>query len=129
MLGKLLDDFSQATSVLADEREAIARFLHALVVFTQEGNLLLGVYQGQLPTDVKRLSELAMSLGANADSVQQLVRNLRQISDGFVAAYHSDGGVLIRGSGGPGATAGLQALFDLLGLGAVPCFPIQQTCP
>jgi phospholipid/cholesterol/gamma-HCH transport system substrate-binding protein len=129
VLGKLLDDFSGATAVLADERQAIAKFLHALVVFTQEGNLLLGVYQGQLPTDVKRLSELAMTLGANAGSVQQLVRSLREIADGFVAAYHSDGGVLIRGSGGPGSTPALQPLFDLLGLGPVPCLPTQQTCP
>jgi phospholipid/cholesterol/gamma-HCH transport system substrate-binding protein len=129
VLGKLLDDFSGATAVLADERQAIAKFLRALVVFTQEGNLLLGVYQGQLPTDVKRLSELAMTLGANADSVQKLVRSLREISDGFVAAYHTDGGVLIRGSGGPASMSALQPLFDLLGLGPVPCFPTQQTCP
>jgi phospholipid/cholesterol/gamma-HCH transport system substrate-binding protein len=129
VLGKLLDDFSGATSVLSDERQSIAVFLRALVVFTDEGNALLGKYQGQLPTDVARLTQLAMTLGANADSVQQLVGALRVISDGFVAAYHRDGGVLIRGGAGPVPAIALQPLFDMLGLGPVPCVPTQQTCP
>jgi phospholipid/cholesterol/gamma-HCH transport system substrate-binding protein len=129
VLGSLLEDFSRATSVLSDERQSIARFLRALVVFTGEGNALLAKYEGQLPTDVARLTQLAMTLGANANSVQELVSALREISDGFVAAYHREGGVLIRGGAGPVPAIALQPLFDMLGLGPVPCIPTQQTCP
>jgi phospholipid/cholesterol/gamma-HCH transport system substrate-binding protein len=99
VVGKLLDDFSRATGVLADERQSVGAFLQALVNLADQGNSLLGKYQGQLPTDLQRLTELAMSLGANAGSVQELARALREISDGFVNAYHPGSGVLIRGSG------------------------------
>ena len=130
-LGKLLDDFSNASGVLAAERDSIAGFLRALVALTNEGNALLTKYQFQLPQDLASAASLTMVIQANADSVQQLVQALREISDGVIASYEpTTGGVRLVVSGGPDAIAALQPLFDVLGLGAVHCVPgLGVTCP
>jgi phospholipid/cholesterol/gamma-HCH transport system substrate-binding protein len=129
VLGTLLDDFATATQVLADERESIATFLSGLVELTEQGNALLDKYREQLPDDLAGLTRLAMVIQDNAGSVQQLVHALREISDGFTAAYEPlTGGVRIRGSGGPTVLATIQQLFTIFGLGIPPCIPIQVVC-
>jgi len=128
-LGKLLDDFAAATDVLAEERDAIASFLRALVDLTNQGKALLTQYEVQLPQDLDSLASLTMTIAANADSVQQLVNALSQIADGFVAAYEPQtGGIRVRLSGGPTMLGVVQSIFDLFGLGPAPCVPAGYAC-
>ncbi|MCI0346103.1 MAG: MCE family protein [Chloroflexi bacterium] len=129
-LGRLLDDFAAATDVLASERDAIGAFLDALVRLTNEGNALLETYEVQLPTDVSRLAEVALTIQADADSVQQLLQALAVIGDGVTGAYDPvNRDIRVRIIGSPTLVATLQPLFDLLGLGAVPCIPLDTLCP
>lgn len=121
-LGRLLDGFATVTGTLADERASIARFLAALADLTAQGKAIITRYQTQLPQDLASLARAALAIQVNADSVQQLVRAVDEIGSGVVAAYDPDtGGARVRFTGTPTTLLALQAIFDLLGLGEVPC--------
>ena len=130
-LGKLLDDFSTATNVLATERDSIATFLRSLNTLTQSGQVLLTSYQTQLPQDVGSLASVVLTLQVNAGSLQQLVNAVADIGDGVIEAYDpGSGGAKVRLTGTPTALLAIQSIFDLLGLGPAPCIPVGGiACP
>ncbi len=130
-LGRLLDDFSTATGVLASERDALARFLSALVRLSDEGKALLTDYRVQLPKDLASLATVSATVEANADSVQELLKAVDEIGRGVVRAYDPvGGGVRVRIVTTGTAAAAIQPLFDLLGLGPAPCTPLPGlACP
>lgn len=131
-LGRLLDDFASVTGELSSEREAITGFLRSLVELTDEGKALLTDYRIQLPADLASVASVALTVQANADSVQQLLQSLDLIGQGVIGAYDpSTGGTLIRFTGSPTVAMGLQTVFDALGLGKVPCADVilkDATC-
>jgi phospholipid/cholesterol/gamma-HCH transport system substrate-binding protein len=132
VLGRLIDEFATVTGVLADEREAIAAFLDGLARLTEEGNALLTRYEVQLPQDLGSLARVALTIQANADSVQQLLNALDGIGTGVVGAYDPEtGGVRLRFSGSPTVVLALEPILELLGLGPLPCIPLpigDTTC-
>jgi virulence factor Mce-like protein len=119
-LGRLLDAFSQAAGVLAAERDAIQRFLAAVVQLSEEGELLLEQFGEQLPSDVATLAQVAMVVRVNIDSVVQLVHALPENSRLVIDAYDPARRVLrIRVNLTPDASEALQAA--LAPLGVQPC--------
>lgn len=69
--GSVVRSLSDATEVLATEREGIARFLSAIVRLTDAGSSLLDVYEDDLPRDIGRLVELVFLLEDNIGSLEQ----------------------------------------------------------
>jgi phospholipid/cholesterol/gamma-HCH transport system substrate-binding protein len=121
-LGHLLDSFAAATGVLADERESIRTFLSAVVELTSEGELLLEHVDQQLPQDVATLSDVAMVLRVNVDSLSQLVQALPANSRMVVNAWDPARRLLrIRVNLSPAAASALSAALAPLGL--APCVP------
>jgi virulence factor Mce-like protein len=128
-LGKLLEDFSRATGVLAAERESISSFLGALVRFIDEGKALVTKYEGQLPGDFAAFTKVIMTVRTNADSVAQVLRSFNDASHLVVDAYDPDLHTLsVRFNMSSEALSSLQPFLDLLGLGPLPC-PPGSTCP
>jgi phospholipid/cholesterol/gamma-HCH transport system substrate-binding protein len=130
-LGHLVDALSEASSVLAAERDSIAAFLDGIVRLSDVGGSLLDAYQGQLPADIAHLADLALVLESSLGSLDQLVAAFPTIAEELVDAYDTERGLLVLNiSLSPVASQGLAPLFDVLGL-PVPCIPLlgDVTCP
>ena len=130
-LGHLVDALSEASSVLADERDSIASFLRSIVDLSDIGGSLLDAYQGQLPADIAHLADLALVLESNLGSLEGLVAALPVITEELVDAYDPARELLVLNiSLSPLASRSLTPLFDLLGL-PIPCIPVlgDVTCP
>lgn len=130
-LGHLVDSLSQASAVLAAERDSIALFLQSVVDLSDVGGSLLEAYQGQLPADIAHLADLALVLESNLGSLTQLVGAFPVIGEELVDAYDAERDMLVLNiTLEPVAARSLEPLFDLLGL-PVPCIPALGgvTCP
>ena len=130
-LGHLVDSLSEASSVLAAERDSLGRFLTSVVTLSDAGGSLLDAYEGTLPGDVAILGDLALVLENNLGSLTQTVSLFPRISRDLVEAYDpARGGLVLNVSLSPLSSIALRPLFDLLGL-PVPCIPVvgDITCP
>jgi virulence factor Mce-like protein len=116
-LGALVRNFSEATQVLADEREGITRFLSSIVELTEHGRGLLDTYGEQLPADIAHLSALAMVLGANADSAEQLIGSFPRVGEAIAQGYQPEiGGIYLRANATPTVVGLLEVFRDILGV-------------
>lgn len=130
-LDGLLDRYTRATQVLADQRQEIRRLLGALVELSRAGEGLIRAHQQQLPQDLARLARVAGTVRSNLGSVDRLAAALptvaRAIRDAHDPASRS---AVIRVTGGPSATEVLQVLAEQLGIPPPACLPIAGTaCP
>ena len=135
-LGRVISSFSQATDVLADERQNLAQFLSSVVRLTEEGNALLGAYQDQLPDDIAGLVELALLLQDNIVSLEQTIASFPDTQRGLLDAYDAENHRLVQGIQFSDSLASqFDALFDFDGDGAsdipLPCIPVLGgvNCP
>jgi virulence factor Mce-like protein len=118
-LGALVDDFAQATDVLAAERDDISSFLSSLVDLVAQGKSLLDTYGEQLPGDVATATALASILERNTSSIDRLLSAFPRMAAGIADAYQPDiDGLYLRAS----MSATAQALLDVLvnQLGVLP---------
>lgn len=118
-LGRLVDGFSDATAVLAAEREGISSFLSSLVALTVQGRDLLDTYGEQLPGDIATATALASIFERNTSSLDQLIQAFPLLADGVARAYQpAIDGMYLRAN----VTPTVQALLDVLGeqLGVLP---------
>jgi phospholipid/cholesterol/gamma-HCH transport system substrate-binding protein len=118
-LGALVDDFAQASEVLAAERDGIRSFLSSLVELTAQGRGLLDAYGEQLPGDIAAATALASILERNTSSLDQLLSAFPQLAIGVANAYQpAIDGLYLRAN----ASASAQALLDVLvnQLGVLP---------
>ncbi len=86
-LGQVLDGFSQATSTLADQRQAIATLLSGADQLVGAGTSLLEQYKGQLPTDLAELSHVGSVLAANTNVFTTTITAFPKTAQGLVNAY------------------------------------------
>ncbi len=116
-LRALVASFSEATGVLAAERDDIARLLSNLVRLTDEGRSILSVYGDQLPGDIANLAALASVFEQNIGSIDQLISSFPAISAGIANAYSEEaGGVVLRADLNPTMVALLDELTTALGI-------------
>jgi phospholipid/cholesterol/gamma-HCH transport system substrate-binding protein len=116
-LGSLVRSFSQATEVLAAEREGIRSFLSSLVDLTEQGRGILDTYGEQLPQDIAHFTALAMLLDANSLAAEQLVGAFPEVAEGIARGYQPDiGGIYLRANGTPTLVGLLEVFRDLLGV-------------
>ena len=116
-LGALVRNFSQATEVLAAEREGIRSFLSSLVDLTHEGQEILATFGDQLPQDIAHFTALAMLLDANRGAAEQLVAAFPEVAEGIAKGYQPDiGGIFLRANGTPTLIGLLEVFRDLLGV-------------
>ena len=128
-IGRLLEDFATVAGVLDQERQEIIDFVEAMVRLTREGKALLVAYEVTLPEDLETIGTLALTIKANADTVQDLVDNLYFLNIELIDSYDGQHSA-IRGRG-PAERSVLEQLLPILDeLGAdVPCLPtIGVTC-
>ncbi len=116
-LGSLVRSFSDATQVLADEREGIRSFLSSLVDLTEQGRGILATYGEQLPQDIAHFTALAMVLDANTDAAEKLVGSFPEVAEGIARGYQPDiGGIYLRANATPTLVGLLEAFRDILGV-------------
>lgn len=115
-LGRLVEQFSQATEILAAERQGIADVVTALVQLTDVGGGLLDRYGEDLPGDIATAAALTSILERNTSSLDQLIRTFPELSEGIANSYQEEvDGVYLRATAGPTINAILDAI-DILGL-------------
>jgi virulence factor Mce-like protein len=116
-LASVVQRFSEASGVLASERDDISRFLSALVQLTQQGSSLLDAYGGTLPTDVANVTALASIFHQNQGAIEALIETLPAITDGINQAYDPTiDGLRLRASATPTVVALIDAFSDILGV-------------
>jgi virulence factor Mce-like protein len=118
-LGRLVDSFSSATRVLADERQGISRFLTSIVELTAQGKELLDTYGDQLPGDIATATALASILERNTGSANQLISTFPLLAEGIARSYQpAIDGIYLRAN----ITPTVQSLLDILSdqLGVLP---------
>lgn len=116
-LGRLVDGFSDATSVLAAEREGISSFLSSLVALTVQGRELLDTYGEQLPGDIATATALASIFESNTSSLDQLIRAFPILADGVARAYQpAIDGMYLRANVNPTLQSLLDIFTDELGV-------------
>jgi virulence factor Mce-like protein len=86
-LGHIFGAFSDATSLLSTQRQAIATALDSALRLTNDGSSLLNAYQGTLPGDLANLSKLGLTLQANLTSFNDFFKNVSQVAQGITNAY------------------------------------------
>lgn len=129
-LGSVIQSFSRAASVLAEERDAIAGFLGSVVRFTDEGTALVDAIGGTLPGDLATLAEVGRVLEATLDRVEEGVLALPALTDLLIRTYDPEAEAFrLAATGGPSAIEVLRPLYDIIGLPPI-CLPILGTqCP
>ncbi len=124
-LGRLVEQFSQATSLLAEERDGIGAVLTAISDLTEQGQHLLDTYGDQLPGDIATVTALASILERNAGSASQLIATFPDLAETIEAAYQPDiDGFYLRANATPTLAALLDVLINQLGvIPPIPGFP------
>ena len=118
-LGRLVDSFSSATQVLADERQGISTFLTSLAELTTQGKGLLDAYGDQLPGDIAAATSLASILERNTHSADQLLSVFPLLAEGIARSYQpAIDGIYLRAN----VTPTVRNLLDVLSgqLGVLP---------
>lgn len=128
-LGQVLDGFSQATSTLADQRQAIATLLSGADQLVGAGTSLLEQYKGQLPTDLAELSHVGSVLAANADTFTTTITAFPKTAQGLVNAYDPKTHQLRLNVGIPPALIGIIDNGPQLLVTACQYMPVLHTVP
>ncbi|GAA4063468.1 MCE family protein [Actinomadura miaoliensis] len=121
-LGELIESFSTTSRTLAEERTRLNRFVEGLAAAIRKSGVLVTAYRETLPGTVTDLSNIVMTLKANAGSLEQAIGALGQFADVAVQAWDRENHVatvrlVVHGT----LRAWLQPLFTAMGWGTVPC--------
>lgn len=87
VLGTMIQDFGQATQVLASERGDLQELIGAVLDLSKNGDKLLKRYKGQLPYDLAVLTRVALVLKGNTKQIAQLLNVLPGVSDALIGGY------------------------------------------
>jgi virulence factor Mce-like protein len=133
-LGHVIDAFSEASGMLAGERQQIAGVLQGAARLVDDGGSLLDAYGGDLPGDLANLSRLGLTLQANQQVFSDLFAAFPSVGRGLIDAYDPLNNTLHLGANlGPSVNLILDAtigrLLDSIGLGDLtPCIRIPSPC-
>lgn len=89
-LDRTLSTYTEATAVLADEREHVEAFLAALAQLSTSGDDLLATYQEQLPQDLAATARLLAVLEADIASLQEFAQGIPPVTDTVFRAHRPD---------------------------------------
>ncbi|OLT11997.1 hypothetical protein BJF79_04175 [Actinomadura sp. CNU-125] len=125
-LGELIDSFGTVSHDLTVERARLTQFIQGLAAAIRESRVLVTAYKETLPSTVSDLSNIVLSLKANAGSLNQAIDALGTFADVAVEGWDKKNHVatirvVVQGS----VRAWLQPLFDAMGWGTVPCLEGQ----
>jgi virulence factor Mce-like protein len=135
-LGEVLDLFSSASQVLADEREGLESLLASLAQLSENGLDLVSEHAAELRIDIDTVTRLVRSVDTNLDAVSALLdsgpllvgepRSDESLSGrGLLGAYNPDARALdLRQNFDPAVA---QALESILGV-ELPCLPVTSIC-
>jgi len=133
-LGHVIDAFSQASGLLANERDQIAALLSGANRLVDDGTSLLDAYRTTLPGDLDVLAQLGATLNANTDVLKDLFASFPGVAQGLVNAYDRGTNTLRLGSNLDPEVDGLLGasigrVLDQVGLGSLaPCIRIPSPC-
>ena len=121
-LGELIDSFSATSRTLAEERARLNAFVQGLADVIRKSQVLVTAYQETLPSTVSDLSNIVMTLKANAGSLDQAINALGRFADVAVQGWDRKNHVatirlVLHGT----LRAWLQPLFTAMGWGTIPC--------
>ncbi|MFI0354807.1 MCE family protein [Actinomadura sp. 9N407] len=121
-LSTLLGSFSTTSRTLAEERTRLRDFVAGLASAIRKSEVLITQYQETLPAAVTDLSNIVLTLKANAGALNQTIDALGRFADVAVQAWDRDRNVavirlVVHGT----VRAWLQPLFTAMGWGTVPC--------
>jgi phospholipid/cholesterol/gamma-HCH transport system substrate-binding protein len=135
-LGEVLDLFSSASQVLADEREGLENLLASLARLSENGLDLVAKHAATLRTDVDTVTRLVRSVHTNLDAVAALLdsgpllvgtpRTDEALSGrGLLGAYNPEARALdLRQNFDPAVAQALEAILGV----ELPCLPITSLC-
>lgn len=96
-LGQLISDFSQASAVLADERQDIQTFLTALAGLVRRGDVLIKTYQGNLITDLGKIAQISLVVKNNSAQLETFLKALKPLNYMLVnATNHQHHSLVLR---------------------------------
>jgi len=126
-LTELIDSFSATSRQLAEERAELQRFIVGLAQAIRKSDVLITSLRETLPGTVADMSNIIMTLKANAGTLNQTIEALAEFTDVAVQAWDRERHVatvrvVVHGT----VRVWLQPLFDALGWGTVPCLPNKQ---
>jgi phospholipid/cholesterol/gamma-HCH transport system substrate-binding protein len=133
-LGHTIDAFSQASSLLADERGQIGSVLTGANRLVDQATSLLDAYGGTLPGDLANHSQLGLTIQSNQQVLSDLFAAFPNTAKGLIDAYDPVNNTVHLGANlGPSISGILDAtlgrILDKLGLGAFrPCIRIPVQC-
>jgi virulence factor Mce-like protein len=135
-LGRVMDQFSSATSLLAEERQNVAKLVDSLARLSADGLVLVTEHGGRLDQDLTTLTRVLQSVRANLNAVTTLLdagptlvagEDFQGTEDGLIAAWdpvfhHLD----LRNAAGPTVAQVLTSI----GFGPVSsvCVEIDVDC-
>lgn len=119
-----IDSFSQASAILAEERQRIRGFISGMATFVQRGDIIIEEYSERLPQAANTLAELVLTVRANSEQAAQAIKGAADFADVLISSWDKKQHVLkIRVVLNAMTRAWLTPLFQSLNLGKVPCLP------
>lgn len=123
-VNKTIDAFSEASAILAEERQRLRGFISGMADFVRRGDVLIEAYSERLPEAAGSLAELVLTVRANSDSMAKAIKGAADFADVLIEAWDKENHLLkIRVVLNAMTRAWLTPLFDALNLGKVPCLP------
>lgn len=121
-LTELIDSFSSTSRTLVEERQRLQAFIDDLAAVIRRSEVLVVAYRETLPSTVADMSNIVMTLKANAEALNQTIAALGRFADVAVEAWDRKQHtltvrVIVHGT----IRAWLQPLFTAMGWGTVPC--------
>ena len=114
-IAQLLEDFATVSTAIAEERDQIVGFVEALASLSRQGRALLTAYETTIPEDLDVLGEVALTIQANADSVEETLLAFTGVQSGVIDAYVPERGTIaVRIGGSESVIQQLLPLFEAL---------------
>jgi len=96
-LGQLISDFTDASKVLADERQQIQTFLTALAGLVKRGDVLIKSYEGNLTGDLGKFAQISLVVKNDATQLATFLQSLKPLNYMLVnATNHQHHSLVLR---------------------------------
>lgn len=93
-IAALLDDFATVSTIIAEERDQIVGFVEALASLSRQGTALLTAYEVTIPEDLDTVAQVALTIQANSDAVQQTLLSFVGVQTGLLDSFIEERGTI-----------------------------------
>ncbi|MEU9017802.1 MlaD family protein [Actinomadura sp. NPDC048394] len=94
-LGRLVSDFSKASTMLANERQSIRTLVEAIADLAERGDVLIKMHQDTIPSDLEKTAQVSLTLKGSADTLGGVLQALPNIAFQFVNAYQPENHAIV----------------------------------